>query len=108
MGTTVDKVVLPESIRRVIDLGVRAVNPDRVILYGSRARGDWHEGSDYDLAFVFPPERRSQWVRFVVDLDEAAVTLLPVDLLDWNEASTAVREQVEREGVALYERVSEV
>ena len=69
-----------------MELGVCAVDPDKVILYGSRARGDAREDSDYDLAFVFPGDRRDRWVRFVVDLDDAAVTLLPVDLLNWNEA----------------------
>jgi uncharacterized protein len=95
---------LPASIRRVVELGVRTVNPDKVILYGSRARGNAREDSDYDLAFVFPTDRRASWVRFVVDLDDAAVTLLPVDLLDWNEASDALRGRIGREGVVLYER----
>ena len=47
-------VALPASIRRVVELGVRAVDPARVILYGSRARGGAREDSDYDLAFIFP------------------------------------------------------
>jgi hypothetical protein len=37
-------------------------------------------------------------------LDDAAVTLLPVDLLDWNEASEPLRERISREGIVLYER----
>ena len=98
------EVVLPASIRRVVGLGVRAVDPDKVILYGSRARGDARKDSDFDLAFVFPPDRHDRWVRFVVDLDDAAVTLLPVDLLDWNEASAPLRERICSEGIVLYER----
>ena len=86
-ATTAAATVLPTSIRRVVELGVRAVEPEKVILYGSRAGGDAREDSDYDLAFVFPRDRHDRWVRYVVDLDDAAVTLLPVDLLDWNEAS---------------------
>ncbi len=97
-------VVLPASIRRVVEIGVRAVDPDRVILYGSHARGDAREDSDYDLAFVFPNDRYDRWVRYVVDLDDAAVTLLPVDLLNWNEASDSLRERICREGIVLYER----
>ena len=54
--------------------------------------------SDYDLAFVFPEDRRDRWVRFVVGLDDAAVTLLPVDLLNWNEASEPLRQQISKEG----------
>jgi uncharacterized protein len=104
MGIVAGDIALPDSIHRVVALGVRAVDPDKVILYGSRARGDAREQSDYDLAFVFPEDRHGRWVRFMVDLDDAAATLLPVDLLDWNEASAALRERIRNEGIALYER----
>jgi uncharacterized protein len=97
---------LPVSIRRVVEFGVRAVDPDKVILYGSHARGDAQETSDYDLAFVFPRDHHGKWVRFLADVDDAPVTLLPVDLLDWDEASESLREQVSKEGITLYERTA--
>lgn len=98
------EMVLPTSIRRVVESVVRAVDPARVILYGSRARGDARDNSDYDLAVVFSQDRRSRWIRFLADFDDAALTLLPVDLLNWSEASEPVREQIRKEGVTLYER----
>ena len=101
---TVTPITLPPSIRRVVEFAVRAVDPIRVILYGSRARGDARRNSDYDLAFVFPKDRHGPWVRFLADLDDAPVTLLPVDLLDWNEASESLREKIAKEGITLYER----
>jgi uncharacterized protein len=94
---------LPASIRRVVEYGVRAVDPTRVVLYGSRARGDARRDSDYDLAFVFRKERRNRWIRFLADFDDAALTLLPVDMLDWNEASARLREEIRKEGITLYE-----
>ena len=103
-GTTIVDVDLPASIQRVVEFGVRAVDPDRVILYGSHARDNAREDSDYDLAFVFPKDRHDRWVRFVVDLDDAALTLLPIDLLDWNEASHSLRKRIEMEGIVVYER----
>jgi predicted nucleotidyltransferase len=106
MGIVAGEIILPDSIHRVVELGVRSVDPDRVILYGSRARRDVRKHSDYDLASVFPKDRRDRWVRFVVDLDDAAVTLLPVDLLDWNEAAEPLRERINSEGIVLYERCS--
>jgi predicted nucleotidyltransferase len=104
--TLAAKVALPASIRRVVAAGVRAVDPAIVILYGSRARGDGRENSDYDLAFVFPKESHRKWVRFLADYDDAALTLLPVDLVDWNEALPSLRAQIDKEGITLYERVS--
>lgn len=100
------EAVLPTSIRRVVESVVRAVDPTRVILYGSRARGDARDNSDYDLAVVFPQDRRNRWIRFLADYDDAALTLLPVDLLDLSEASEPLREQISKEGVTLYERAT--
>ena len=90
----------------MVELGVHAVDPSRVVLYGSRARGDARQNSDYDLAFIFPKDRHGEWVRFLADLDDTPVTLLPVDLLDWNETSDAVRDQIAKEGITLYGRNS--
>ena len=98
--------ILPVSVGRVVEHGVRAVDPKRVVLYGSRARGDAQDNSDFDLAFVFPEAQRGKWIRFLADLDSSALTLRPVDLVDWNEASEPLREQILKEGIILYERAS--
>ncbi len=39
-----------EVIRRIVE----AVDPIRIILFGSAARGEEHEGSDVDLLVVMP------------------------------------------------------
>lgn len=103
---TISVARLPVSVQRVVEQGVRAVDPKRVVLYGSRARGDARENSDFDLAFVFPEAQHGAWIRFLADLDDAALTLRPVDLVDWNEASAPLREQIRKEGIILYERAS--
>ncbi len=36
---------------------------ERVVLFGSRARGDAHEASDYDIA-VFPKDLTDRWREF--------------------------------------------
>ncbi len=61
MGEALDRVkdpILAELLRRL----VAAYQPERVYLFGSRARGDTGPDSDYDLLLVVPddapPERR--------------------------------------------------
>jgi predicted nucleotidyltransferase len=103
VATDTGQVALPASIWRVVEFGVRAVAPMRVVLYGSRARGDARKHSDYDLAFVFPESHRECWIRFLADFDDAALTLLPVDLLDWNDASESLRGEIGKEGITIYE-----
>ncbi|MCL5958777.1 MAG: nucleotidyltransferase domain-containing protein [Chloroflexi bacterium] len=41
-----------ETIDRVVNSIVRRYDPDKVIVFGSYARGDIHEGSDLDLLII--------------------------------------------------------
>jgi predicted nucleotidyltransferase len=95
---------LPDSIRQLIDYGIQTVAPDRVILFGSRARGDAREYSDYDLAFKCSPDRQLDWLRFVTAADDLPITLRPTDLVAWEEASPELQERIKREGIVIYER----
>ncbi|MGA2796361.1 MAG: nucleotidyltransferase domain-containing protein [Thermoguttaceae bacterium] len=95
---------LPKSIRRLIDYGINTVAPDRVILFGSRARGDAREDSDYDLAFDFSSERRLFWLRFVTAAADVPITLRPTDLVAWHEASPALQDHIKHEGIIIYDR----
>lgn len=90
-------------LNQVIGTAIRYVDPERIILYGSRARGSGHATSDYDIAFV-GLRRPQNWSRFVLDLDENAETLLPFDLIRYEDASRALRSQIDEDGVILYER----
>ena len=56
--------------------GVYGDRLDRVILFGSRARGDHHDGSDYDVA-VFLRDIESRWTEFSVCAE--ITTDIPVD-----------------------------
>jgi predicted nucleotidyltransferase len=95
---------LPASIRRLVNVGIRSVSPDRVILFGSRARGDAREDSDFDIAFDFPPAQRRAWLRFVAESADRPLTLFPADMVDWHEASPELQASIRREGISLYER----
>ncbi len=48
MIRTVDKDLIEEIVRRL----VAAIDPDRIILFGSRARGDSGPDSDLDLLII--------------------------------------------------------
>ncbi|WP_448207888.1 nucleotidyltransferase domain-containing protein [Azospirillum sp. sgz302134] len=48
--------VVDEKLKILLDRIVPAMNPEAVYLFGSRARGDFHEDSDYDLLVVMPDD----------------------------------------------------
>jgi len=74
---------------------------EKVILFGSRARGDNRERSDIDLAVS-----GGNVLDFSYDVEENARTLLMFDVvtLDRN-ISQELRDEIERDGVVLYEKV---
>jgi predicted nucleotidyltransferase len=73
MGTTVDDPVLTQFRAALDELYGDAL--ERVVLYGSRARGDWRTDSDYDVA-VFIRGLSDRWR----EMDRLA--LLGLDILD--------------------------
>ena len=67
-------------IRKIVDTIVREADPDTVILFGSRARGDARPDSDVDLLIVerepFSPQhsRRQETARLYLALRKLAIS----------------------------------
>ena len=73
----------------------------KVILFGSRARGDFKRTSDIDIAVT-----GGDFVRFALDVDEETNTLLEYDIVDLDsDMQDELRESIRREGRILYEKV---
>lgn len=86
-----------ESIRAV----ARRCGVSRVVLFGSRGRGEQRSKSDIDLA-VFGGDQ----VRFALDVEEEAPTLLSFDFVNMDgPVSQGLEARVAQEGVVLYEEV---
>ena len=81
----------------------RCPHVEKVILYGSRARGDEEERSDIDLAVV-GALTQEEWHEMQEYLEVEARTLLSVDLVRLDKVSDKLKENIQREGVTLYER----
>ena len=76
-------------------------NETKVILFGSRARGDYKLKSDIDLAF-----QGGKGNYFSFDVDEETSTLLQFDIIDLDKpVQDELLESINREGIILYEKV---
>lgn len=96
-------VELPKSIQRVVDLAIKMIDPDRIVLYGSRARGTARPLSDYDIAF-FGLKRPHEWSRYWCEVEFEPLTLYHLDLVNGEDADESLLGSILREGVVLYER----
>mgnify|MGYP001043840069 FL=1 len=74
---------------------------EKVILFGSRARGDHNKTSDIDLAVS-----GGNTAKFAVDIEEDTVTLLEYDIVDLAKpVNRDLLESIRKEGKVLYEKV---
>ena len=76
---------------------------ESVILFGSRARGTHSERSDIDLAVVCPEASSRNWLEMTDIIDEAP-TLLKIDLVRYGKMREEFKEEIDSEGIVLYER----
>ena len=101
-GVTEERVY--EAVKRIIE----ASDPLRIVVFGSRARGDHRVDSDLDLAVI---------VDSVEDTPKVAYSLLEglcmsVDMLVYSRerherfvpSINSVNHQIDKEGVVLYQR----
>lgn len=76
-------------------------NLNKVILFGSRARGDYHKTSDIDLAV-----QGGDATLFALEVEEQTPTLLKYDVVDLDASvQSELRESIEKEGIVLYEKI---
>jgi len=92
--------VLDEAVRRL----VAAAQPMRIILFGSHARGDATEDSDFDLLVVLKEVTRPR-AEVVRLLDVLRPLRLPVEILLYSEEQ--VFEWGHLPGTVLYEALAE-
>ncbi len=102
----VDNSLISEIVRRI----VATAKPEKVILFGSRARGDARSDSDIDLLVVADdPQPRSQRASALYGV--LSDILVPMDILvyrpeeieEWRNVPQAFVTTAVREGSILYE-----
>ncbi len=59
--------ITPELIEYIVEKIVREIQPEKIILYGSYARGDFHKDSDLDLFIIKDSEEPSRMLERRVD-----------------------------------------
>lgn len=73
----------------------------KVVLFGSRARGDYKNVSDIDIAVT-----GGDIISFSIDVEEKTNTLLKFDVVNLDGAvQKELLESINREGVVIYEKI---
>jgi len=101
--------LINEMVSRIRD----ALNPERIILFGSRARGTARQDSDFDLLVINesdqPRYRRAAPLYTKLASLPVEVNILvytPLEVAEWSAVPQAFVTRAIREGKVLYERKS--
>lgn len=91
---------IPDRVLREIISFARKHHIEKVILFGSRAKGNHTERSDIDLAIVGGNLDSFYW-----DIKENTHTLLSFDIVALNDTiSDELKKEINKDGVILYEK----
>lgn len=92
--------MIPERVLQEILQFARDAGVERLVLFGSRARGTHSERSDIDLAVY-----GGDFDTFYFRVQEETESLLEFDLIDMHrKVSPSLLEEIEREGIEIYEK----
>lgn len=90
-----------EIIIELISISKKYKNIDKLILFGSRARGDNEPRSDIDLAIYSD----GNITDFIEEVENCTNTLLEFDFSDMStDKDNLFLEQIEKEGIVIYEK----
>lgn len=103
----IDEELLKDIVQRILEV----TQPEKIILFGSYARGDATEESDIDLLVIqhsdLPRHKRATPIRLALRglfPSKDIVVYTPEEVEEWKAASTSFIASVLREGRVLYER----
>ena len=83
---------IPKFLEKILNRIIKTLKPRRIILFGSRARGDFHTTSDIDIAVK-------------TDIPLSTLELLaPLDIVNLKKIDTLFKEKIIKEGIVLYEK----
>lgn len=94
----------PVSIQKVLERAIRELDPDKIVLFGSRSRGDAHARSDFDFAFFGVRDQRA-WLEFSNDVTYEPPTLYPLDVMQFERLTPEFQASVIGTGKVVYSRV---
>ena len=90
-------------IRELQDVFRRHANIEKVLIFGSRSKGNYRAGSDIDLAVVGQGIDYSQLLAIQCEIDDFEL-LYSIDLLDYQkEKGTPIGDHIDRVAQIFYE-----
>jgi predicted nucleotidyltransferase len=103
---------MDSALQKAVDIIVKVADPDKIILFGSHARGDNRKDSDYDLCVLkHDVEHRRKLaqklyrslygIRIPIDI----IVEKPEDFENFKDDPFLIYKQISKDGVLIYEKL---
>ncbi len=109
MVTTSEQTTIQDQIQEMVNRIVRKFDPERIILFGSQARGDANKDSDVDLLVVMEVDglKRDKQVEIRIELHDIVVpkdivVVTPREYISYQSIAGTIPRVAVKEGVVLY------
>jgi len=104
-------MISQEIINEIRDKIIEMEKPQKIILFGSYAKGTANEKSDLDLLIIeetdlIPPKRafKLRWELAGYPFDTDLIVKTPKEFNKWQDISISFNATIKREGKVLYEQ----
>ena len=93
----------PNSYKEIISIFQKYENIEKVIIYGSRAKGNFREGSDIDFT-IFGSINYNELIKLKHEFYDSKIPYL-VDISIYNQlSSVSLKEHINRVGKVFYKK----
>lgn len=103
--------ITPKLVADITERIRNAFNPERIVVFGSAARGETANGSDLDLLVVMesdlPPHKRATPIRLMFRPSPCPMDILvftPREVAHWNGAVGHIVTEALRTGKVMYDK----
>lgn len=94
---------MDKKLKRIVKLIIEDINPQKIILFGSRAKEKSSDYSDFDVA-VDAKNIRFRDKRKVRERIDEIIGLHSIDLIFFNDVDAEFKDIILRTGKVIYER----
>ena len=95
-----------DLIKQIVATILIHVGAKKIIIYGSRARGNFRQTSDIDIAVESYKDSNNDVNILNEILNEEIPTLLKCEVINLNKVGAKLRNEVLLEGIVIYEKIS--
>lgn len=93
-----------EMVQAIRDFLIDKLDPVFIIVFGSYAKGNYHEHSDIDIAYYSENSQLTSYEVFLLAQELADMIKKEIDLVDLHSSSTVFRAQIYTTGNVIYSK----